>query len=128
MSDLTLPSFRYSLEQQPPHTDCGGVVRGASVRQFPVSKGMGGASLRLQPGCLRELHWHSNAAELGLRRIGQLSHNPIEPRRSGDQHIRAGRCVVFPSRLGSFHPGNRAKRVPFHSDIRRRCLRRGSYT
>jgi hypothetical protein len=38
MSDLTLPSFRYSLGQQPPRTDCGGVVRGASVRQFPVSK------------------------------------------------------------------------------------------
>src|SRR5580693_1827580 len=63
MSDL--PSFRYRLEQQPPRTDCGGVVRAASVRQFPVSKGLAGASMRLQPGCLRELHWRSTAAELG---------------------------------------------------------------
>jgi hypothetical protein len=40
MSDPTLPSFRYRLEQQPPHTSCGGLVRGASVRQFPVSQGI----------------------------------------------------------------------------------------
>jgi len=59
MSDPTLLSFRYRLEQQPPHSSCGGVVRGASVRQFPVSQGIGGASMRLQPrkrflrrGCL----------------------------------------------------------------------------
>jgi hypothetical protein len=38
MSDPTLPSFRYRLEQQPPRTDCGGVVRGASIRQFPVAR------------------------------------------------------------------------------------------
>jgi hypothetical protein len=53
MSDPTLPSFRYRLEQQPPHTSCGGLVRGASVRQFPVSQAIAGASMRLQPGCLR---------------------------------------------------------------------------
>jgi hypothetical protein len=27
MSDPTLPSFRHRLEQQPPHTSCGGLVR-----------------------------------------------------------------------------------------------------
>jgi oxalate decarboxylase len=47
MSDPALPSFRYRLEQQPP------------------SQGIAGASMRLQPGCLRELHWHATAAELG---------------------------------------------------------------
>jgi oxalate decarboxylase len=56
MMNPTLPSFRYRLEQQPPHTSCGGLVRGASVQQFPVSQGIAGASMRLQPGCLRELH------------------------------------------------------------------------
>jgi hypothetical protein len=38
MSDPTVLSFRYRLEQQPPHTSCGGLVRGASVRQFSVSQ------------------------------------------------------------------------------------------
>jgi hypothetical protein len=63
MSDPILPSFRYRLEQQPSRTGSGGLVRGASVRQFPVSKGIAGASLRLQPGSLRELHWHTTAAQ-----------------------------------------------------------------
>jgi Sulfatase-modifying factor enzyme 1 len=31
MSDPTLSSFRYRLEQQPPHTSCGGLVRGAHL-------------------------------------------------------------------------------------------------
>jgi hypothetical protein len=49
MSDPTLPSFRYRLEQQPPRTDCGGVVRAASVRQFTVSKGHAGALCAYNP-------------------------------------------------------------------------------
>jgi oxalate decarboxylase len=40
MSDPTLPLFCYSLERQPPRTDCGAVVRGASVREFPAGKGI----------------------------------------------------------------------------------------
>jgi oxalate decarboxylase len=79
MSDPTLPSFCYSLERQPPRTDCGGVVRGASVRQFPASKGIGGASLRLQPGSLRELHWHSTAAELGYVVAGSCRTTLLTP-------------------------------------------------
>jgi oxalate decarboxylase len=79
MSDPTQPSFCYSLERQPPRTDCGGVVRGASVRQFPASKGIGGASMRLQPGCLRELHWHSTAAELGYVVSGSCRTTLLRP-------------------------------------------------
>jgi oxalate decarboxylase/phosphoglucose isomerase-like protein (cupin superfamily) len=79
----TLPSFRYRLEQQPPRTNCGGVVRGASVRQFPVSQGIAGASMRLQPGSLRELHWHERC-RIGVHRVGQLPHHRLKPRRTGD--------------------------------------------
>jgi oxalate decarboxylase len=79
MSDPTLPSFRYRLEQQPPRTDCGGVVRAASVRQFPVSTGLAGASMRLQPGSLRELHWHSTAAELGYVVSGNCRTTVLSP-------------------------------------------------
>jgi hypothetical protein len=43
MSDPTLPSFRYPLGQQPPRADCGDLARCASVRQFPVSQGIGGS-------------------------------------------------------------------------------------
>jgi hypothetical protein len=83
MSDPTLPSFRYRLGQQPPHTGCGGLVRGASVRQFPASQGIAGASLCLQPGSLRELHWHTNAAELGYVVSGSCRTTVLSPIRSG---------------------------------------------
>jgi oxalate decarboxylase len=58
-----LPSFRYALEKQEPRVGPGGVTRGASAVEFPVSKGIAGVSMRLEPGGMRELHWHANAAE-----------------------------------------------------------------
>jgi oxalate decarboxylase len=91
MSDPTMPSFRYRLEQQPPHTSCGGLVRGASVRQFPVSQGIAGASMRLQPGCLRELHWHTTAAELGYVVSGSCRTTVLSP--DGARPIRSGRAM-----------------------------------
>ena len=79
MSDPTLPSFRYRLEQQPSRMGSGGLVRAASVRQFPVSQGIAGASMRLQPGSLRELHWHTTAAELGYVVSGSCRTTALSP-------------------------------------------------
>jgi oxalate decarboxylase len=56
-------SFRYQLEKAAPRTGAGGTTRGASVHQFPASIGIAGVSMRLEPGSMRELHWHANAAE-----------------------------------------------------------------
>lgn len=100
MSDLTLPSFRYSLEQQPPRTDCGGIVRGASFRQFPVSKGIAGASMRLQPGCLRELHWHSTAAELGYVVSGSCRTTLLRPNEAETDTFGPGDVWYFPRGWG----------------------------
>jgi oxalate decarboxylase len=58
-----LPAFRFAMEQQPARTGNGGSAREASVAQFPISQGIAGVSMRLEPGCMRELHWHANAAE-----------------------------------------------------------------
>jgi len=100
MSDPTLPSFRYRLEQQPPRTDCGGVVRAVSVRQFPVSKGLAGASMRLQPGCLRELHWHSTAAELGYVVSGSCRTTVLSPDGAEADTFGPGDVWYFPSGWG----------------------------
>ena len=100
MSDPTLPSFRYRMEQQPPRTDCGGVVRGASVRQFPVSKGLAGASMRLQPGCLRELHWHSTAAELGYVVSGSCRTTVLSPDGAETDTFGPGDVWYFPRGWG----------------------------
>jgi oxalate decarboxylase len=41
----------------------GGSFRLASVKEFPISTTMAGATLLLDPGAMRELHWHPNANE-----------------------------------------------------------------
>lgn len=60
-----LPSFRFPLGQQKGRVMAGGSAKEASVRELPVSTGLAGVSMTLQPGGLRELHWHANAAEWG---------------------------------------------------------------
>jgi oxalate decarboxylase len=62
-ADQDILSFRFALEKQVPGVGPGGVARWASAVEFPVSKGIAGVSMRLEPGGLRELHWHANAAE-----------------------------------------------------------------
>ncbi len=59
----SLPDFRFPLERQTPRVGQGGTAREASAEQFPVSTGIAGVSMKLEPGSLRELHWHANAAE-----------------------------------------------------------------
>jgi oxalate decarboxylase len=100
MSDSTLPSFRYRLEQQPSRTGSGGVVRGASVRQFPVSQGIAGASMRLQPGSLRELHWHTTAAELGYVVSGSCRTTVLSPDGAATDTFRPGDVWYFPRGWG----------------------------
>lgn len=121
-------SFRYRLEQATPRTGSGGITRGASVKQFPASVGIAGVSMRLAPGSMRELHWHANAAEWGLRRFRPMPHHGLASGRLvGDRHVRPRRRLVFPARLGPFHPGSRTRRVPFHTDLRQWRLFRGPH-
>jgi len=57
-------THKYSLGSQKPfRQDSAGEVRLASAREFPISTTMTGALMNLNPGALRELHWHPNADE-----------------------------------------------------------------
>jgi oxalate decarboxylase/phosphoglucose isomerase-like protein (cupin superfamily) len=100
MSDRTLPSFRYRLEQQPSRTGSGGLVRAASVRQFPVSKGIAGASMRLQPGSLRELHRHTTAAEFGYVVSGSCRTTVLGPEGAATDTFGPGDVWYFPRGWG----------------------------
>ncbi len=72
-------SFRYELERQKPRTGSGGTTRGASVHEFPASIGVAGVSMRLDPGSMRELHWHANAAEWGYVVSGRCRTTLLNP-------------------------------------------------
>ncbi len=79
------PSFRYELEKQQPRVGPGGITRGASVKEFPASIGIAGVSMRLQPGGMRELHWHANAAEWAYVIAGTARTTIIHP--DGNSYI-----------------------------------------
>lgn len=72
-------SFKYELEKQVPRLGPGGSARGASIKEFPASVGIAGVSMRLQPGGMRELHWHANAAEWAYVVSGTVRTTIIHP-------------------------------------------------
>jgi oxalate decarboxylase len=67
-------THKYALLAEPPH----GVFRGGrewrlDSTRFPISKTITGVILELDPGALRELHWHPTADEWQYVIEGQVS-------------------------------------------------------
>lgn len=94
-------SFKYALEKKTPRTGPGGITRGASVTEFPASVGIAGVSIRLEPGAMRELHWHANAAEWAYVIEGSLRTTIIHP--GGDAYtdlFYPGDVWYFPKGFG----------------------------
>ena len=57
-------AHRYPLHaQQPRRIPGGGTQRTVSVEEFPISTTMAGSVLEIEPGAMREMHWHPNADE-----------------------------------------------------------------
>jgi oxalate decarboxylase len=56
-------SFSHRLLRQEPNRMAGGTVRIVDSSNFAASKTIASALLELEPGGLRELHWHPNADE-----------------------------------------------------------------
>ena len=59
-------SFRYRLEASTPQRSEGGTLKAVTRKNIPSLKGMALYSVDINPGDLRELHWHSNAHELAF--------------------------------------------------------------
>lgn len=64
-------SHKYRLGASPLITFSGGSEQVASSKEFLISTTLTGVILRLQPGALRELHWHPNADEWQYYLSGQ---------------------------------------------------------
>ncbi|MEJ5056523.1 cupin domain-containing protein [Sphingobacterium sp. MYb382] len=74
-------SFKFKMEAKEPRIEPGGggITRGVSVREFPASKNLAGVSMHLDPGAMRELHWHANAAEWAYVVKGAVRTTTIDP-------------------------------------------------
>jgi oxalate decarboxylase len=77
--DEELPTFRFALDESRAKVVGGNSAREATVKQLPISKGIAGVSMRLEPGGLRELHWHATAAEWAFVIEGRCRTTVIDP-------------------------------------------------
>lgn len=68
----TIPlSFKHQLLAQRPIKTPGGSVRIVDSRNFPISQKIAAALVEVEPGAMRELHWHPNNDEWQYYLAGQ---------------------------------------------------------
>jgi len=101
---ITSQSHLFPLGAQPPTTLDGGSFKQANEDNFPILKGQEASILllTLQPGGIREPHWHPSAWELNIVTSGVAAWVVIDGNgnhESFDQHV--GEIVFAPQ--GSFH-------------------------
>ncbi len=74
-----IPAFTYNIENQTGKVTEGGSGKEATVKEFAISEGLAGVSMRLKPGGLRELHWHALAAEWAFMIKGRCQITVFDP-------------------------------------------------
>src|SRR5438105_8992834 len=79
LSGKDLPTFKFALEKSKAKVSGKSTAREATVEQLPISKGIAGVSMGLEPGAMRELHWHATAAEWAFVDRGQVRTTVIGP-------------------------------------------------
>jgi oxalate decarboxylase len=75
----SLENFKFDIENQKGWVGPAGSAKEATVAEFPVSQSIAGVSMRLQPGAIRELHWHALAAEWAYVLTGRCRATVISP-------------------------------------------------
>lgn len=80
LAQKELPTFKFALEKSKGRTIGQSSAKEATVEQLPISKGIAGVSMRLEPGALREMHWHATAAEWAFVLEGRVRTTVIDPR------------------------------------------------
>jgi oxalate decarboxylase len=74
-----LPTFKFALEKSDGKVIGSSYGKEATVAQLPISKGIAGVSMRLEPGAMRELHWHATAAEWAFVLEGRVRTTVVDP-------------------------------------------------
>jgi oxalate decarboxylase len=79
LADKELPTFKFALEKSKGKVIGDSFGKEATVEQLPISKEIAGVSMKLEPGAMRELHWHATAAEWAFVIEGRVRTTVIEP-------------------------------------------------
>jgi oxalate decarboxylase len=78
LSGKELPTFKFALERSQGKVIGQSYGKEATVTQLPISRGIAGVSMRLEPGAMRELHWHATAAEWAFVTEGRVRTTVID--------------------------------------------------
>jgi len=79
LSGDELPTFKFALEKSTGKVIGNSYGKEATVLQLPISKGIAGVSMKIEPGAMRELHWHATAAEWAFVVEGGVRTTVIDP-------------------------------------------------
>ena len=97
LSGNELPTFKFALEGSQGKVIGKSFGKEATVTQLPISKGIAGVSMRLEPGAMRELHWHATAAEWAFVMEGRVRTTVIDPQGDAETNdFDAGDVWYFP--------------------------------
>ena len=92
-----LPTFKFALEKSQGKVIGKSSGKEATVEQLPISKGIAGVSMRLEPGAMRELHWHATAAEWAFVIEGRVRTTVIDPQGNAETNeFNPGDLWLFP--------------------------------
>ncbi|KAK4934923.1 hypothetical protein LTR66_015524 [Elasticomyces elasticus] len=97
-------NFTHRLSQQEPLNTTGGQVRIAdSKRNFHISKTVAAAHLTLNPGAMREMHWHPTADEWSFVISGRARVTIFASEGNArTQDYQAGDVGIVPRNMGHF--------------------------
>ena len=97
-----LPQFKFNLTNSNSRwVGPGGTATEVNTSNFPLSKSIAGVSMRLEPGALRELHWHAVAAEWAYVIEGHVLTTVVSPDGTVQKNeFAAGDTWFFPRGYG----------------------------
>jgi oxalate decarboxylase len=97
LSGKELPTFKFALEKSEGKVIGNSYGKEATVTQLPISKGLAGVSMRIEPGAMRELHWHATAAEWAFVTEGRVRTTVIDPHGAAETNdFASGDVWYFP--------------------------------
>lgn len=93
----TMPNLKFPYAQTHMRIEHGGWSREVTVREMPASKTIAGVNMHLEPGGVRELHWHKEA-EWSFMIKGEARITAISPDgREFVDDVKEGDLWYFPS-------------------------------
>ena len=95
-------TYKHELAKLPPITGTGGSVRILDNQNFPACTTTAAALVEIEPGAIREIHWHTNNDELQYYIQGEARMTVFQPGpKARTFNYRAGDVGYMP--VGSFH-------------------------